>query len=505
MKLAVSLQDADRLARSPFLRAISAQKARRVSLANAYFDTPDGELGRNQMSLRIRTIGRRRIQTLKTPSGKAAGMQHFVEFETDVTGEKPDIEKIDDKKLRQYLRKLNESKGLQQRFATRFTRSTRVVRYDGSDIEVSVDQGEIEAGDRQQPISEIELELITGRPERLPKLALELNKRFSLRTETRSKANRGNALQEGRRPEPLKAGSVVLSKDQSLEDAFQSVVRSCLEQIRGNEAAVLDGIDPEGVHQMRIGLRRLLTALKAFKPVLKECRYRYLKPAAKWAQSQLGPARDWDVFREATLPMVQDHTDQEALIGWLDGKSLHMREDAYRQAHVMINDSRYSEFILRLTLWLNTGGFIAKKFRDDKDGLQRLAADVLSIRDGKMHKLASKANGLSHKQLHALRLRAKQMRYQAEFFRGLFGKKEGRRFTKTVVDIQDCLGTLNDAVVAQHLMDDLAGIATARGDKTKLMAARTALAAHMERKITKDLEQFGRINQRYLDADRFWT
>lgn len=507
LKLAVSRQDAVRLARSPFLRAISAQRARRLSLANTYFDTPDGELGRNQMSLRIRTVGRRRIQTLKTPANKTAGMQHFIEFESDVTGETPDIEKIDDEKLRQYLSALNETKGLQQRFSTRFTRSTRVVRYDGSDIEVCVDQGAIEAGERRQTISEVELELIAGRPERLPKLALELNKRIPLRTETRSKANRANALLEGRRPTPLKAGKVALSNKQTLEDAFQSVARSCLEQIRGNEAAVLDGTDSEGVHQLRIGLRRLLTALKAFRPVLKSRRYRYLNTTAKWAQSQFGPARDWDVFRETTLPMMRDFTDRAEMIGWLDVKSRQMHEKAYKQAHAMITDPRYSEFVLRLTLWLNTGGFIADKKAGSggKGDLRQLVGDVLSLRDRKMRKLASKAEGLSHIQLHRLRLRAKQMRYQAEYFRDLFGKKEVRRFIRTVVDIQDCLGSLNDAVVAEHLMDDLAVIATARGDKPMLDTARMALAGHMERKIAKDLRQFSQINQRYLDTESFWT
>lgn len=511
LKLAVSRQDADRLARSPFLRAISARRARTLSLANAYFDTPDGDLGRNQMSLRIRTVGRRRIQTLKTPANKTAGMQHYVEFESDVVDEKPDIEKIDDAKLRRYLRKLNETKGLQQRFSTRFTRNSRIVRYDGSDIEVCVDQGAIEAGERRQPISEVELELIAGRPERLPKLALELNKRFPLRTEVRSKAFRANALLAGQRPLPLKAGKVALSYDQSLEEAFQSVVRSCLEQIRGNEAAVLDGTDPEGVHQMRIGLRRLLTVLKVFRPVLKARRYSYLKTTAKWAQGQLGPARDWDVFRGSTLPMMRDHTDRADMIDWLDAKSRRMLENAYKQAHTLVADPRYSALVLQLTLWLNTGGFVVGKKTPgrrkggQKGELRRLAGDILSARDRKMRKLASNTKGLSHRQLHRLRLRAKQMRYQAEYFQSLFGKKEARRFIATVVDIQDCLGSLNDAVVAEHLMDDLAALATGRGDKPMLAAARTALASHMESRIAGDLEQFSAVNCQYLEADRFWS
>ncbi len=507
LKLAVSPEDAVRLQRSSYLRTISTQRARRIALSNTYFDTPERDLSRNKMSLRIRKVGNRKIQTLKAPSGKSAGLQHLIEFEAEVQGDEPNLEKVDDKKLRKFLGKLMKSRGLGHSFSTEFTRSSRIVEFARSKIEVCVDVGKITAGEKEMPISEVELELIEGQADKLPKLALELNKKYAVRTESRSKANRAYDLLENRLAKPLKAEKISLTPEQSLEDAFQFVVRSCLTQIRGNECAVQDGSDSEGVHQMRIGLRRLLTALRAFRPVLKRKRFDYLKSTAAWAQNELGAARDWDVFREHTVPQLIAAGRDQRIVTWLDKQSVGMQRDSYDRARALLVDSRYNAFVLQLTEWLNTGGFISNKARrgQRKGHLAKLAGEMLEAHDKKLRGLASRLDSLSTEELHRLRLKAKQMRYQAEFFQGLYSKSDARRLVKSITGIQDVLGSLNDAVVAENLMNDVKSVLTRPGDLRQLTAAQTMLNQHMSDCIAKDRKRIRKVVKGYIKLEKIWV
>src|SRR3546814_14860886 len=97
------------------------------------------------------------------------------------------------------------------------------------------------------------------------------------------------------------------------DDALAAVLGACLRHWSANEAAAIDGSDPEGVHQMRVGLRRFRSALTVFGDLLPAAQLAWLQEEAKWALNALGSARDWDVFLadlraplEAARPGVAD-------------------------------------------------------------------------------------------------------------------------------------------------------------------------------------------------------
>src|SRR5919106_1261620 len=114
-----------------------------------------------------------------------------------------------------------------------------------------------EANGASMPIAEVELELLEGSPEALYALALELDALAPLRLETRSKSARGYALAAGAPPAWHKAEAPALEGAATVDQAIQAILRNCLQQWCANEAAALDGSDPEGVHQMRVAIRRL--------------------------------------------------------------------------------------------------------------------------------------------------------------------------------------------------------------------------------------------------------
>ena len=131
-------------------------------------------------------------------------------------------------------------------------------------IEAALDPGTIETRGDRMPIAEIELELLEGSPEALYNLALELDKLAPLRIETRSKSALGYALANGDAPAWYKAATLTLKPNATVDEAFREVLRSCVQHWSANEAAALDGRDPEGVHQLRVAIRRLRSAFSIF-------------------------------------------------------------------------------------------------------------------------------------------------------------------------------------------------------------------------------------------------
>ena len=105
---------------------------------------------------------------------------------------------------------------------------------------------------------------------------------------------------EPERVAAVHASAVDLDPEMSAGAALRRIARSCAEQIVGNEAAVLAGM-PEGVHQMRVGVRRLRAILSAFAPLLPKDEYRRLSDELRWLGNVLGVARNLDVFADGLV------------------------------------------------------------------------------------------------------------------------------------------------------------------------------------------------------------
>src|SRR5207253_4850211 len=125
-----------------------------------------------------------------------------------------------------------------------------------ADLEVAVDHGFIKADGCREPISEIEVELKHGDPSGIAMVADRLARSVPIQYAVRSKAERGYALIADEAAKPVRAGTIGLDPKVSTADAFQAVALSCLDHAAANEKAVRAG-DLEGIHQMRVGLRRL--------------------------------------------------------------------------------------------------------------------------------------------------------------------------------------------------------------------------------------------------------
>ena len=511
LKLAVSPDNLLRLRRHPLVRSLALGRARTRTLVTTYYDTPDRDLLSQGMSLRIRRIGARRIQTIKALADTAVrSLKHYREYEAELGGDTPDLDLIDDEDLLARLRANGLEDKLAPVFTTSFRRASIPLKFADSELELALDQGEITAGEAQAPICEAELELVTGRSVRIYELALALGERIPFKLERRTKASRGYALTQPKRLAAVKAQGLSLKSGMTAREAFEAAARSCLTQICANEPVVLAGNNLEGVHQMRVGVRRLRALVSAFRPILLPDAAEYLREELRWLQQSLGPAREWDVFIDETLAPLT--VRQDPPIPGLDRlveAAKAMQAEAYKTARAALGEQRYTEMLLRLDLWLEDGGWALET--PAKAGgaapcdqrIDRFARQVLDKRDKRLRKLSKRQDDLTEAEMHGIRLLAKKKRYCLEFFGSLYPRRAVRAALASLKFIQDSLGTYNDALVGGRLLTELETEAEpkAAAEMTQaIWAVRGWRAAHMD----ADIRNFRQAWQAYEVGKRFW-
>ena len=460
LKLAVppaALRGATRL---PWLRRLASNPASREKLVSVYFDTRSFKLRDHGVSLRIRKMGRKRLQTIKAAAnGSVAGRQ---EWEQEIAVAKPDLKLAKGTALAPLAtRKLERS--LRAVFETNVERIAMPLRVGDSEVELAFDRGRIRTGARTEQISEIELELKRGQRADIARLAERLATSIPVAYGARAKAERGYALSAGEQDKPVEAHEITLAPTASIGEAFSTIGLSCLNHFSANEAAVRGG-GSEGVHQMRVGLRRLRTAISVFKEVASGADTDRIIAELKWLAAQLGPARDFDVLvQEAVAPLRRENPGQRQEIALLEGDLVRKRDAAFVQAKAAVASERYRKAVLRTALWLINGKWstnaapLAVSRRERRIG--DFAQEVVRHRTKKVAKQARKLEELDAEQRHKLRIAVKKLRYATDFFASLAGSKRTKtrkRFSKELKSLQDALGKLNDMAVHEKLATQFA-------------------------------------------------
>ncbi|MDR6769739.1 MULTISPECIES: CYTH and CHAD domain-containing protein [Azospirillum] len=469
LKLAAKPEDFDTLRAAPAIADRATGPATAKTLESTYYDTEDRRLAARKVTLRVRKTGDGYVQTVKSaPDEDGLGRG---EWECAVTSAVPDLTLITDGAAIELLGTLSESE-LQPVFTSVVERTIQDVTLgeggDAAAIEVAFDRGRILLPDgRSSDLCEVELELKSGSPTALYDLAQELTKAAPLRLEMRTKAERGHALANGATEKALKAEKLLLDPETTVEGAVARIVRACLAHMVANEAVTLAGDDPEGVHQMRVALRRLRSAIALFRPFIPAAQYLWLVGEIKWLAGSLGPARDWDVFGEELLAPVRDAfhkadghgrsavEDLDTLAAAAEAKRLR----AYEGVREAIRSDRYTAFLLGVGGWVEKRGWRDQPVSEDS---VRLFQPVIGLADhllNKRHKKAKRAgHGFAHlpvAQRHQLRIALKKLRYAVEFFRSLYDDKPVRRYIQQLAAFQDALGHLNDVATATRLLHEL--------------------------------------------------
>jgi len=444
----------------PIIQAAENDKQNQ-RLYNCYFDTPDNALAAEKIALRIRHNGETKIQTVKTAGKIVGGIYQRKEWEDEVDSDSPDYSKIPKKVLTQWRKAGIKLKVIEEAFITDFTRSTwDYTHIDNSHIEIALDQGVIHNKYGQVDISEIELELKSGTISALYETALQLLEGLPLMVDSRSKAARGYRLNPEMPIQYYKAAPTQLNTTMNAEQAFSTIVSRCLTHLQMNEEMVLYGNDIEGVHQMRVALRRLRSCLTLYKSVIPRKAHAELNEKIKYIANCLGEARDWDVFRENLMLMQQHIPNNDALIQ-LDKHISVLQADAYVKVRTLLRSSSYTQLILELGLWISTQAWQSSLSKQAKKTLRapakKLANTLLQKQYQRVINYAAGHENFTDEQRHELRILIKKMGYGSKFFAELYPRKKVRPYTKTLSALQDELGVLNDVSVAADLLQQ-AGI-----------------------------------------------
>lgn len=459
LKLLIDPADIAELRRHPLLKALCPAGPTTRKLVSTYFDTDDFALKNHGIALRVRRDGRRWIQTVKGGGSVQAGLHQRDEWEAPVTRNAPDFTKITDpgliglfaaEELRQRLRPL---------FATEFTRIIWLLETEAGDqIEMALDRGEIRAGQERSPISEVELELKAGNPAALFDLALALQESVALRTENASKAERGYALCAAPALLPaVKAESPIMTRKMPVDAAFRAIAWNCIVQLQGNQGCLQQGYDAECIHQMRVAVRRLRSAINLFSAAAPGLRNEALLDELRWLAGELGAARDLDVFVSGTLAQALEALPDDEGLKRLELAVARLNQGKRALAREAANSLRYHRLLLTLGRWL-----WREPWREESAGpevlaqldqpLTDFAVDMLAQRHRQLRRRGRKLAQLDAKQRHAVRIAAKKQRYAVEFFSSLFPRKDWATYLKAMTHLQDELGAINDQAMTAHLL-----------------------------------------------------
>ena len=457
LKLAIPDAAIAAFRRDPLLaQPVSHGSAR---LLNQYFDTPELLLRRRGIALRVRKSGRTWLQTVKQAGIVEGGLSTRPEWEQRFRGHF-DFSAIDDPALRRLLER--HQPRLAAVFATDFRRETWVVQPEpGCRIEVALDRGTISARDATLPLAEVELESQAATPAQLLAFGCALAQRHPLYPDERSKAMRGYALFSGEPAlSPRHARHPALDPDADCTQALRSIAGECLAQIAANLLGALDSDDPEYAHQLRVGTRRLRSAIKLFEPVLPEQFAAGWQPQLRALAAIAGSAREWDVLlSEVLLPVARlapDYPGLDELVAAAQAR----RDAAHARMRTSLRNPGFGLLVTSLmgAILTPAASSTAVAVPTGAPPTPRLA-DFVAGRLKRLGRRVARAAAAALQgdipRLHELRLRLKRLRYAMEFVGPLVHAPGALRLRK-IVSLQTSLGILNDLSVSGALIESLA-------------------------------------------------
>lgn len=492
LKLMVPAGSVDALLAHPSLQATD-QPDRRHEVT-VYFDTADQALAQRGMSLRIRHKNDRRIQTLKLDR-KAGVAADRGEWEWPVDHDEPDLHLL---RRTPAAGKLPRRSDLKPVVKSEIDRTVRLLKLqDGTVIEAAFDEGIITAGDARQPVRELELELQAGDPAALYRLALQLHNDVPLAVESDSKAARGYRLQSGAKPVAHKAEDIELQPTASAAEAFRQILGAELGHLLANQPAARAG-DAEGVHQMRVAIRRVRAALTLFQPHLEPHAAALFQDDLRRLGRVFGEARDWDVFCLQTLPAALDAAHAA---GWRDlllEPATEAREIAHRCFMQALEAPSFTALVLGLAAWAEQRNLLGDAELDRP--IQDLCPRLLDRLSRKVERRGRRIGRRSDTERHALRKSLKKLRYGIDYLQSVFPSKAVESYLHDCKDLQQSLGDMNDAVTATALADSL--VVKARPD---LAPAAGALAEQLGRRREQALHDLERQWKEFQAEPHFWA
>ena len=442
--------------------------ATQQQLHNIYYDTPQQDLYGERVALRLRRVGTgaqpQWLQTLKMGGRSDSALSHRGEWEVPAPSAGLMRDALEATPWPEFDPDGSVFAALAPCLVTAFERTSWAVRKrGGSVVEVSLDIGQIVAGDKSAPVCELELELLAGSPAALFEVAQQIARSLAALPLNISKSERGYALMQGSLNQPLPAKPPALTSRMTVLVAAQAVLREMFCQFTTNLNLLRSVDDPEVLHQARVGWRRFKSAVRLFRPELDADT---IPPwqALETLLTFVGELRDFDVARFETLPRFADayaaasaqrEAKWQALLAAMNDAAA-LRRRSIRHA---LEVPAVGSTLLAITQWLEE--LPAQHSPDNprasqKNALRHWARERIA----RLHKKMEQAleDAAHPESLHRARLLAKRLRYGIEALRPVLRKRQARRWLKQATGLQTDIGLTRDVhqagVLASHLEAD---------------------------------------------------
>ena len=285
---------------------------------------------------------------------------------------------------------------------------------------------------------------------------------------------------------PTKWSRPTLSPRATAGEAFVGSTRAAIEQVAANSAGAAVGRDPEYLHQLRVGVRRLRSTLRAFRELLKRKRADAIEEPWRAMMDTLGAARDWDVF----------HRSLEA--GELCTAAGKQRKEAQQQARALVNSAEFSAALRHTFAWTQRHPW--RRRADPAEPLREFARRALERLHRELREVVHGIEWRDARRRHRVRIRVKRMRYGCDVFASAFQHRQARSFVESLRGLQDILGEMNDIEVQRGLLRRLVPARSAIGRLEAEGAVRERLASR-ERALIAAL---GPAWEAFESRRRFW-
>ena len=457
--------DAAGLRRIPQLACLSEYPVSRARhFVTVYYDTAQGLLLQNGISLRLRKTGRGRgVLTFKAPALQSSS--NFLRREVEVPAGPNGFDLASfDFEIQDLVKKTTRGAPLVERYATDFRRKMIDVNTGRSTIEIAIDSGTYLADSKTQSLHEVEIELKTGDYSDAILWAKNIALEAGLKLETVSKAERC-ALLAGL-PRPMRqAQSEQIVAGTPLDKAITTVLSECLQHYIDYLHPFREERSPHSIHQMRVGLRRLRAALKIFSKSFPERDFRLFADRARVLATGLGDARDCDAFHQLAFGEALSNPSRPADAEILKTGLEALRAESYAKASSLIESDTNLTFILDLQSFILQRAWRVAATDVDFAMLaqpaENYARDILDLLMQRARKRGKDLLQRSDEDRHEFRIALKNLRYNAAMFGPLFGAAKSRKsWMADLAELQEILGLQNDLANAQLMLERIKPFAT---------------------------------------------
>jgi len=241
------------------------------------------------------------------------------------------------------------------------------------------------------------------------------------------------------------------------DTAFRIIARRHFDAVLAQHDGTCNG-DPEALHQIRIALTHLRTAIRFFSPMVDDGQRPAVWAELKWLNSQLGMVRDLDVAIERVIAGSGGELDVIAELQHWDEK----RAESHRLLARALQSARYRRLVEQTSAWIESGPWSTRRSKEAVRLRRCPLADHATARltewEETLLRKARKLCKLDVEKRHKLRLLNKRMTYSVESLADLFADEsltKQKSILKQLKKAQKSLGQLNDDARGQTLAASL--------------------------------------------------